>query len=314
MAWALRLRLPLPTDRAMRVRLRPWVLSALAAAACTSRSPQEPASASPEDLNLTFAYDAPAGGEQYECFGFDASPLAGRWLTSIDWTTPSTVTGAALHHAALYAYPQDYPDGPVPCESMPVAWTMHVWVPGGTPLTLPRGVAIALPAATRRFVVQAHVLRIAGGPSGVAKATLHVTDTPPEHIATWLPAAGSVPAIRPYMTEHSSTTCVVATAMHVISSTPHMHLIGTSFQGVFVRGDGTRTVVVDVPTWNFDEQKTYAIGQDLAPGDAVETDCTWTNPTDNYVLPGGSTKDEMCAQALIAWPAQTAAWTTGPCL
>ena len=265
-------------------------------------------------MKLTFAYDAPADVEQYECFGFDASVFAGRWLTGIDWTTPSGSTGAVLHHAALYAYPEDYPDGPQPCDTMPVAWTMHVWVPGSDPLTLPAGVAIALPAATRRFVVQAHVLRVAGGPSGVATATLHATDTSPEHIAAWLPAAGNVPALRPHMTDSSSTTCVAASAMHVITSTPHMHRIGTSFQGVLVRPDGARSVFVDVHTWNFDEQKTYAVDRELAAGDGVETDCTWTNPTDNYVFPGGSTHDEMCAQDLIVWPAQTALWTSGPCL
>ena len=96
--------------------------------------------------------------------------------------------------------------------------------------------------------------------------------------------------------------------MHVVTPTPHMHLLGTSFQGAFVRPDGTRSVFVDVPAWNFDEQKTYEVDRDVAAGDGVETDCTWTNTTDAYVLPGSSTHDEMCGQALIVWPARTAAW------
>ena len=113
---------------------------------------------------MRFTFDAPPGGEQYECFGFDASALAGRWLTGIDWKAPSPGGGAELHHAALYAFPQDYPDGPVPCDAMPVAWTMHLWLPGGGPMTLPPGVAVTLPPATRRFVIQAHVLRVAADP------------------------------------------------------------------------------------------------------------------------------------------------------
>jgi hypothetical protein len=283
---------------------------ALGAAACASGSPQSNTASQTVDDTLTFAFDAPAGGEQYECFGFDASALAGRWLTGIDWKA-TTGGGAGLHHAALYAFPQDYPDGPVACDAMPVAWTMHLWLPGGGPMTLPPGVAITLPPATRRFVIQAHVLRVSAGPAGTASATLHSTGEPPTHEAKWLPAAGSVPALRPHMMDHTSTTCTAAAPMHVVSTAPHMHLIGASFQGAFIRPDGTRSVFVDVPAWNFDQQKTYAVDQDVAAGDAVETDCTWFNPTDAYVLPGGSTHDEMCGQALVVWPARTAAWASG---
>ncbi len=262
-------------------------------------------------LVLPFRFDAPANGEAYECFGFDASPLQGRWLRQIAWQSPAPGP-LELHHATLYAVPADYPDGPVPCDSMPTSWTMHVWAPGAEPLTLPGDVAIALPAGTRRLVVQAHALRLIAGPPGSASATLAVTDVAPEHVATWLAAFGSVPAIRPHTEEHTSTACQVAAPLHVVTAWPHMHLLGTSFQGAIVRSDGTRSVVVDVPQWNFDEQRAYAVNVDLAAGDGVETDCTWFNPTDQYVLPGSSTNDEMCGQGLIVWPAQDAAWR-GPC-
>jgi hypothetical protein len=289
-----------------------WIraIVALGAAACASGSPGSTGSPRTLDDTLTFTFDAPAGGEQYECFGFDASALAGRWLTGIEWKAPPPGGGAELHHAALYAFPQDYPDGPVACDTMPVAWTMHLWLPGGGPLTLPPGVALTLPPGTRRFVIQAHVLRAAAGPAGTASATLHSTSEGPAHDAKWLPAEGSVPAIRPHMTEHTSTTCTAAAPMHVVSSAPHMHLLGTSFQGAFVQPGGTRSVFIDVPAWNFDEQKTYAVDKDVAAGELVETDCTWVNTTDAYVLPGTSTHDEMCGQALIVWPARTAAWAS----
>jgi hypothetical protein len=277
--------------------------------ACSSQDAQR-ASDAPEggsSLVLTFAIDAPNGGEQYECFGFDASPLTGRWLRGIAWTAPPP-GGVALHHATLYGVPQDYPAGPVTCGSMPASWTMHIWAPGGDPLTLPANVALALPAGTRRFVVQAHVLRLTAGPPATALATLDTTGAAPDHVATWLPAFGSVPAIRPHMQEHTATTCRAAAPMHIVTAWPHMHLIGKSFQGAIVRADGTRTVIVDVPSWSFGDQRTYAVDQDLVAGDGVETDCTWFNPTDQYVLPGGSTSDEMCGQGLIVWPAQMAAW------
>jgi hypothetical protein len=40
---------------------------------------------------------------------------------------------------------------------MPVAWTMNVWVPGGDPMTLPTGVAMALPAGDAVENLRHHV-------------------------------------------------------------------------------------------------------------------------------------------------------------
>jgi hypothetical protein len=288
------------------------VFIAVAAAGCASQSSPAPAAPPPPgpELTMPFTFDAPAGAEQYECFGFDASRLGARWLTGIDWTPPSVGTGAELHHASLYALPEDYPDGPVPCDSMPTALTMHIWVPGGSPLTLPAGVAIELPTGTQRFVVQVHVLRVTPGPAGTSAVTVHATDVQPEHLAAWLPVSGTVPPLPPHLAAHTATTCIAGSAMHVLTTTPHMHLLGTSFEGAFVAADGGRSVIVDVPTWSFDHQASYPVGRDLAAGDGVETDCTWMNTTDSYVASGSATNDEMCAQALIVWPAQ-AVWEAG---
>jgi hypothetical protein len=295
------------------VRERPsHFLFAMAACACSCSSahaPNDPAAGAA--ITLEFAIDAPVGGEQRECFGFDASPLASRWLRRVAWTPPPQ-GGASLHHATLFAVAGDYPVGPVVCDAMPNSWPMHVWAPGGDALALPDGIAIALPSRTTKLVVQAHVLRFAAGPPATASVSLETTDFAPEHVAAWLPAFGGVPAIRPRVEEHSTTTCPVAAPMHVWSAWPHMHLIGRSFEGAIVRADGTRSVFVDVTPWNFDAQRTYIVNQDVAAGDSIETDCAWFNPTENYVLPGLSTNDEMCGDGLIVWPAQAAAWQA-PC-
>jgi hypothetical protein len=262
-------------------------------------------------MSLAFAIDAPVDGEAYQCFGFDASPIAAQWVRGIAWTPPPP-GGPSLHHATLFAVPQDYPGGPVSCDSMPSSTIMHIWAPGGDALTLPPGVALALPAGTKRLVVQAHVLRFGAGPPATATVTIDTTASAPVDVAAWLAALGSVPAIRPHMQEHTVTTCFAQAPMHILTAWPHMHLIGTSFQGAIVRADGTRTVIVDVPSWTFGEQRTYAVDKDLAAGDGVETDCTWFNPTDQYVLPGPSTHDEMCGDGLIVWPAAGAGWA-GQC-
>ena len=69
-------------------------------------------------------------------------------------------------------------------------------------MTLPAGVALALPGGTRRFVVQAHVLRVAGGPAGTGTVTLHTTERRPR-------ARGGVSAggrQRPCAFAHTSPT------------------------------------------------------------------------------------------------------------
>jgi hypothetical protein len=294
------------------VRDLPSVLVAIVSYACASNGAHAPEGASSgAAITLDFAIDAPAGGEQRECFGFDASPLAGRWLRRIAWTPPSP-GGPSLHHATLFAVAADFPLGPVVCDAMPNSWTMHVWAPGGDALALPDGVALVLPPNTKSLVVQAHVLRFAAGPPATASVLLESTDIAPGRVAAWLPAVGGVPAIRPQTEERSTTMCPVAAPMHVWSAWPHMHLIGQSFQGSIVRADGSRSVFVDVSRWDFDAQRTYVVDQDLAAGDGIETSCTWFNPTDHYVLPGLSTSDEMCGDGLIVWPAEAATWQQ-PC-
>jgi hypothetical protein len=278
----------------------------LAASLGCSASPTPPADPESQRV-LAFAFDAPVGGEAYQCSGFDASGVADKWIRGIAWTSDDS-GGAVLHHAALYAVPEVYAAGPVPCDAMPTSWTLHVWAPGGAPLALPAGVALTLPPGTRSLVVQTHALRFSAGPPSKGSASLDVTSTAPVHAAAWLPAFGSVPAIRPHMQEHTATTCRAAAPMHIFTAWPHMHLLGTAFEGAIVRADGTRTTMVDVPSWDFDEQHTYGVDMDVAAGDGIETDCTWYNPTDEYVLPGTATTDEMCGDGLIVWPAAAAAW------
>jgi hypothetical protein len=299
---------------AVREGRSPLVFALIVAAtcACSSSDARAPnASSSIAAVTMDFAIDAPLDGEQRECFGFDAAPVTGRWLRRIAWTPPVS-GGPSLHHATLFAVASDYPDGPVICDAMPNSWTMHVWAPGGDALALPDGVALVLPSDTKRLVVQAHVLRSVAGLPTAASVTLDTTDVAPHQVASWLPAVGGVPAIRPRTEEHTTTTCPVGAPMHVWSAWPHMHLLGRSFRGAIVRADGSRSVFLDVMSWDFGAQRTYVVNQDVEAGEGIETDCTWVNSTDQYVLPGLSTTDEMCGDGLIVWPAERAGWQ-GPC-
>ncbi len=260
-----------------------------------------------ECTDFTFRADLGVG-EAYLCFGFDAAPLQGQGKALSSVTLEAPTEGVVLlHHVALYAVPGDYEDGPVPCETMPPdATELDVWAPGGEPLVLPDDVGLLLPEGTRRLVVQAHALRMEEGDAGSAVLRACSWGLAPPNLAAWLPLRAPTPAIRPHQVETSTATCLFEDPLHVFSTWPHMHRIGTEFHGSVVRADGTRETLIDVAPWVFEDQRAFGVDLDLAAGDTVETTCVWENPTDEYVLPGPRTTDEMCGQSLIVWPAQAA--------
>jgi hypothetical protein len=194
---------------------------------------------------------------------------------------------------------------------MPKGVVLHVWAPGDRALELPDDTALQLPADSRRLVVQAHVLWFEDSSGENAQVALELTPTPPKNIAGWLGTLAAVPPIPPHSGEQAESLCHVAAPLHIMSTWPHMHRVGRSFHGDILRSDGTKDVLVDLPTWNYDHQLTYDTSADLAAGDGVRTVCTWQNDGDSYVFPGLRSTDEMCGQGLVVWPVSNAGWSNG---
>jgi len=253
---------------------------------------------------LAFTPDVTTG-EQYSCFGFPTDEIPSRPIQEI--ALQATLQGGVtLHHVALYAVQGGYGAGPVDCELMPEgAVELDVWAPGGQPLALPDDVGLAVPSGST-LVVQAHALRTGPEPAVQSTLRLRFTSDEPAHLAAWLSARAPVPAIRPHHTEVSVAECRPAGTLHLLSTWPHMHQVGSAFHGAIVRGDGSREALVDVEPWGFADQHAYPVEVTLAQGDAIETRCEWRNDGDAYVLPGPRTVDEMCGQSLVVWPAEQA--------
>jgi hypothetical protein len=278
-----------------------WAM--LAAGCGASRAPstvvEEPTCSIDEAHALT--PDPASPGEAYLCYGFSVDALQGRFVRGLVWDAPKS-GGITWHHATLYAVPADFADGP--CDGMPPgAVGLHVWAPGGNNLILPDGVGLQLPLQTKRLVVEAHVLRTnsttaESGSIGICLNHESVIDQ-----AMFFAALAPVPAIRPQMTEISKSRCVFHGGAHLWSIWPHMHQVGTAIQATLVRANGESTVLSHVEPWDFHHQRTYPLNVDVKAGDAIEAQCTWNNPSDQYVLPGPKTTDEMCNQGLIGWPA-----------
>jgi hypothetical protein len=246
-------------------------------------------------VRLAFTADpGPAGSERYLCFGFDAARLGGDDMGGL--SLEAAAGPVTLHHVALYAVTSAFPDGPVECEAMPSdATSLHVWALGNGDLSLDPDVSIAVPPGTTRLVVQTHALRGYDGPAVESRVVIEPRAAA-AHRAAWLPLRVPTPAINPHATTTSSASCTVAGDLHVISTWPHMHLLGTAFHGS----------LVDVVPFVYDAQRAYPVDVMFAAGATIDSACTWQNTTDGVVLPGPKLTDEMCEQAIIAWPVEAA--------
>jgi len=261
-----------------------------------------------DPLTLSFTADPGDADEAYVCFGFDARASMGAELGGIVWRPPDAASATLLHHATLYAVATNFADGPVACDGMPAgAVGLHVWSPGGDNLELPSDAALVIPAATRRFVVEAHVRRIQTGAARKASVTLCGASSTVVHHAAFLGYSAPAPALRPMHEEESDGACQLPSDAHLWSVWPHMHLAGREIAVSVLSASGESSTLVDVNPWTFHQQHTYRIAVDAKAGDTLQTHCRWHNDTGSYIFGGLRTEDEMCNTGLIVWPAEAAA-------
>lgn len=87
----------------------------------------------------------------------------------------------------------------------------------------------------------------------------------------------------------------------------HMHLLGRAITVDVNKGTPKATRVLDIPTWNFDDQGSIPLEEplDVGPGDTITVTCThdqalrdllpaFEGTQDRYVAWGEGTTDEMC--------------------
>jgi len=128
---------------------------------------------------------------------------------------------------------------------------------------------------------------------------------PPAKLAGRFAVGAPVPALRPQHTETSSARCRLPFDLDLLYSWPHMHRLGSAFHAALLRED-ERLPILDLGSWDFTQQLTYSIDLHARAGDVIETTCVWQNDTDEYVLPGLFTKDEMCTHGVTGVPADAA--------
>lgn len=279
-------------------------LVALVACALACSKPEAEPTSSCSSLQFLPAL---AEGEQegYVCFAFTAEQRQGP-LASLTWDLASR-GGVGLHHATLYTTAEERPlSGPFGCEPMPVdALAVHAGVPGSEVFSLPPDMALELSSKARTFIVEAHMYRSNGDAAGQASVSLCRASEAPAKLAGRFAVGAPVPAIRPHTVEVSAALCRVPADLHLLYSWPHMHRAGREFRATLLRND-QRLPLLDVGDWDFTHQVTYETGLDARAGDLIETTCVWENDSDEYVLPGLLSANEMCTHGVTAYPADRA--------
>ncbi len=325
---------PMPPDRSLsasdQALIEGWIDSGLPpndGPMCELDEPEDPPPVGPDELPCeptaqfrAFAdgqpdtgFNVPAVDDLYMCFVFE-SPF-GELTQGTAWAPVIDDERVVHHWLLLKTDDESYVPGTAgPCPNDVTLETQMLmgWAPGTPNFIMPEEAGLELAKPNERLVLQIHYNNTAGhrdaaDSSGVALCT---TEEPRENKAAtlWLGTTEiEVPPGETITTSGDCDTGVRASEpVKMLLSWPHMHETGASLKTELFRDGNTDNteVLVDVPTWNFENQIYYphTPAVEITPGDILRTTCTFTNDSDQTVNFGEGTNDEMCFDFSIVYP------------
>jgi hypothetical protein len=209
---------------------------------------------------------------------------------------PITDNAKVLHHWIMYAADGSFLTG---------------WAPGSENgrVPLPADVGMYLPSSGN-LRLDMHYNNLGGttteqDASGVEVCVIQTQSKFRANTATVFGGFSALPSIPPNQKVDNVGNCAVSTPkgpVHVLSQSPHMHLLGVNAKLVLTRG-GQQTVLHDAP-FTFDDQRNYPFSPELMlqTGDKVTTTCTYQNNTSKTVTFGENTGNEMCFNFVVYYP------------
>jgi MYXO-CTERM domain-containing protein len=240
----------------------------------------------------------------YWCFRFDPGLDSPRDIISAT-VTPDNEN--VVHHVIVFREEDGVDKKPLGlpgfgCGGAPEDGEfLFGWVPGAQPTIFPEGYGMRLDE-NDALIMQVHYHEYPGAlPTDNTSMDLWYADEPVEKNVKVVWTGSYDILVPPGLKQTTDGTCTVpdnAEPVELLAVAPHMHQSGTSFRSWIDRADGSETCLVDIPKWDFDWQGAYSFLQPITvqPGDVVHTECSYRNDTDESIVFGEGTYDEMCFQ------------------
>ena len=240
----------------------------------------------------------------YQCFTFEMSELEGdRFIRRMEVLVDES---RVLHHIVILRDTEKRaPLEPHVCANMPSGSDyLYAWAPGGKPIQFEDGGVRVTPGD--RFIIQVHYNNGAGLDDIRDSSGIRMHLGAPVGTEYGMVAPGPLYFRVPSGETRTITgDCTVTEPMRILASAPHMHEIGSAFDQMIVRADGTEEPLISLTGWSFELQLYYDTPFTLEPGDKLVTSCTYDNPYDFTVQAGEGTQDEMCFSFMYVTPPPT---------
>jgi hypothetical protein len=226
-----------------------------------------------------------------------------------------------VHHWNLYAFDDaNFRDGEIRGSASEVTPTvpgevMVVAGAAGTPATLriPNNVGLRVPIAKNPGLrLELHYFNPTDQPQPDSSSVeICVTSKPRPHEGAghWLGTFNIL--VPPHQKTDLVSVCqptAITEPVHIMALAPHMHRTGVSSRIVLNRKAGDSVSLHD-RSFSFAEQRIYEMpgyGTPdeiiVQPGDTITTTCTYQNDSDETLIAGENTENEMCIAMLFAWP------------
>ena len=173
-------------------------------------------------------------------------------------------------------------------------------------LNMPPGVGLQMPkgGSNVRFMVGMHYYNPGEPLDDTSGAEICVARTPRPETASIAELGVDFLLLPPHRNTDIVSTCKPQASrdIHILRSFPHMHARGAQLDTIIQRANGERTPLVDV-AFDFNNQLAYDTDAVIHPGDTLLTTCHFVNQTDQTIIAGENTDNEMCINFVTAWPA-----------